>query len=38
MKENPQIEFNFICKRNHHPYVRGTYINGYTKDVPLRNE
>jgi hypothetical protein len=37
MSANPQIEFNFICKRNNHPYVRGAYINGYIKDVPLRN-
>jgi large subunit ribosomal protein L43 len=21
INENPQINFNFICKRNHHPYA-----------------
>lgn len=37
LKANPQIEVQAICKRNHHPFVRGTYINGYNKDVPLRS-
>ena len=33
---HPHIEFEFIRKRNYHPYVSSTYINGYIKDVPLR--
>lgn len=37
LKANPQIQLEAICKRNHHPYVRATYINGYTKEVPLRS-
>ena len=37
LKANPQIGFQVICKRNYHPHVKGAYINGYTKDVPLRN-
>jgi len=37
MKQNPQIDFNFILKRNHHPFVTGSYINGYLKDIPLRS-
>jgi len=37
MNENPQIDFNFILKRNHHPFVTGAFINGYLKDIPLRS-
>lgn len=37
MAANQHIEFNFIIKRNHHPFVTGAYINGYLKDVPLRS-
>lgn len=37
MSDNPHIEFNFILKRNHHPFVTGAYINGYLKDIPLRS-
>lgn len=37
MEQNEQIEFNFIIKRNHHPFVTGAYINGYLKDIPLRS-
>lgn len=37
MNENPQIDFNFILKRNHHPFVSGAFINGYLKDIPLRS-
>ena len=24
-------------RRSHHPYMSATYINGYCKDIPLRN-
>lgn len=27
--QNPQIKLDLICKRNHHPHIKGTYINGY---------
>lgn len=37
MEENEHIEFNFIVKRNYHPFVTGAYINGYLKDIPLRS-
>ncbi|KRX01486.1 Thioredoxin-like fold [Pseudocohnilembus persalinus] len=37
MTENPQIEFEFYKRRNHHPYISSTYINGYVKDFPLLN-
>ena len=37
MSINPHIEYNFIVKRNHHPFVTGAYLNGYLKDIPLRS-
>jgi len=37
MENNKQIEFNFLMKKNQHPYVSSTYINGYRKDVSLKN-
>jgi len=37
MNQNPQINFNFICKRNHHPYASGAFLNGYLKEFPLRS-
>lgn len=37
MADNDHIEFNFILKRNHHPFVTGAYLNGYLKDLPLRS-
>jgi large subunit ribosomal protein L43 len=37
MTANEHIEFNFIVKRNYHPFVTGAYINGYLKDIPLRS-
>ena len=37
MSTNPHIEYNFIVKRNHHPFVTGAYLNGYLKDIPLRS-
>ncbi len=37
MVSNPHIDFNFIVKRNHHPFVTGAYLNGYLKDMPLRS-
>lgn len=37
INNNPQINFDFICKRNHHPHASGDYLNGYSKDVPLRS-
>ena len=36
-KANPHLEFEYIRKRNCHPYMSSVYINGYIKDVPLRN-
>lgn len=36
-EQNKQIEFNFICKRNSHPFLIGNYINGYVKQAPVRS-
>jgi large subunit ribosomal protein L43 len=37
ISNNPQLKIDFICKRNNHPYISGSYINGYNKSVPLRS-
>ncbi len=34
---NPQIQLEVICKRNNHPHVKGYFVNGYRKDMPLRS-
>ncbi len=36
MNENKHVSLDIIMRRNHHPYVSAVFINGYTKDVPLR--
>lgn len=36
IKDNEHLNFEVTVRRNHHPFVSATYINGYTKDVPLR--
>ena len=37
-KRFPSVDCNFLMKRQSHPYVTGFYINGYIKDIPLRNK
>ena len=37
MDSNKQIEFNFLMKKNQHPYVESGYVNGYRKDISLKN-
>jgi large subunit ribosomal protein L43 len=37
MEDNKHIDYNFIVKRNYHPFVTGGYINGYLKDITLRS-
>lgn len=32
LKENPHIKLEVYMRRNHHPYMSSTYINGYVKD------
>ena len=36
-EENPNLKFEINLKRNYHPYISSTYINGYVKDQPLRS-
>jgi large subunit ribosomal protein L43 len=35
--KNPQISFNVYQRNGNHPYITSKYINGYIKDIPLRN-
>jgi len=37
LKENPELKLEVIMKRNYHPYMSSTYINGYVKDQSLKN-
>ncbi|KAL4476446.1 hypothetical protein ABPG74_010179 [Tetrahymena malaccensis] len=37
MVKNPQIQFEFIMRRNKHPFLSAQYINGFVKDVSLKN-
>lgn len=36
-QQNPQINFE-IFKKTGHPYISGVYINGFTKEIGLKNE
>ena len=38
MNKNTHIQLEVTMRRNHHPYMSSTYINGYVKDQPLRNK
>ncbi len=35
--ENPQINFEFFVKRSKHPTIYSTYLNGFNKDVSVKN-
>ena len=37
METNEHLNLEVSMRRNHHPYVSATYINGYVRDIPLRN-
>ena len=37
VKANPNVKVEIYMRRNHHPYMSTTFINGYVKDIPLRN-
>ena len=37
MEKQEHISLNVSMRRNHHPYMSSTYINGYIKDQPLKN-
>ena len=32
MTHNPHLQLDCFMKRNHHPYMSSTYVNGYVKD------
>jgi large subunit ribosomal protein L43 len=36
VNKHEHIDMEIYMKRNSHPYVSATYINGYCKDIPLR--
>ena len=36
-EKNPQIDLNVVNKQGSHPFLTSLYINGYLKDIPLRN-
>ena len=35
--KHKHFNFDIYMKRGKHPYMSATYINGYVKDIPLRN-
>lgn len=37
INQNEHVYLEIYMRRNHHPYISSTYINGYVKDQPLRN-
>ena len=37
MKTNKHLTLEVSMRRNYHPYMSSTYINGYVKDQPLRS-
>ena len=37
MEKNKHIELEISLKRNFHPYLASTYINGYIKEQSLKN-
>ena len=37
MQKNEHLELELSLKRNFHPYLASTYINGYVKEQSLRN-
>lgn len=37
LNKNEHINLEIYMRRNHHPYMSSTYINGYVKDQPLRS-
>ena len=38
LEKNPQIEYHFYKKAGAHPGISATYVNGYIRDLPLRNK
>jgi large subunit ribosomal protein L43 len=36
-KQNPHVEITVCPRPNHHPLIRGHYVNGRTKEICVRN-
>lgn len=37
MQKNEHLSLEVNMRRNHHPYISSTYINGYVKEQSLKN-
>jgi hypothetical protein len=37
LQENNHLKLELIMRRNYHPHISSTYINGYVKDQSLQN-
>lgn len=37
LESNKHLNLEIYMRRNHHPYMSSTYVNGYVKDQPLRS-
>ena len=37
MEKNPHVKLEIYMRRGKHPYLSSTYLNGFVKDLPLRN-
>ena len=38
VNDNEHLKVEIFMKRGAHPYISSTFINGYVKDIPLRNK
>ena len=37
-EQNHLVDFRHFLRRNGHPFISALYINGYVKDMPLRQK
>ena len=37
-EKNPSLVIKTVKQRNHHPFVRGSYVNGNIKTICVKNE
>jgi hypothetical protein len=37
MESNPQFEYEFVQHRGRHPYISALYVNGFIKDLPVKD-
>ena len=38
IEENKHVSLKIFMKRNKHPYLSATFINGFVKDIPLKSK